>query len=757
MDTVDVEENPFVAGDAKVHGGLCRALYPIVCKVLGIFPFVEAARPEARPLYLVSLLFLRTLFKILYFDSAITGDSILMKFEKTRCALLESLRRVEDIVTEDIFCQIMEIVAELEETIFMLDQIEKEAGDDVINLLQKHKKSGTNCSDSGELEVFHQTATKLGITSSRAALTERRALKKLIERARDGKDKLKESVVTYLYNLMRKYSKLFRSDVGGDDTDSQGSTPCSPTVLSFEENYSLYRNGRAFERQLSTIRSFNFRPSGIRSGNMLVPPEEFRCPISLQLMYDPVIISSGQTYERVCIEKWFNDGHSTCPKTQQQLSHLCLTPNNCVKGLIASWCEQNGLPIPDGPPEPLDFSWRRAFSYSESMDSRSVESVESNKVKGVLALVERRGIEEHSDHESHYKLDDGTNEYQNLFARLHDEKSLHEKFRAAERIRYLLKDDEEARIYMGANGFAEELVHFLRLAVRDGDDKAQEVGAMALFNLAVNNNRNKELLMLAGVIDLLDQMISSPQMYEAATALYLNLSCLDDAKPIIGSSPRAVPFLAQLLLTDHTSCTHDALYTLYNLSSHPPNVPFLLSSGIVDGLFSILSASSEPEGRGPSWTEKALAVLINMALDQSGRDEIVSTPGLVGTLAVMLDMGGPAEQEQAAACLLAMCSGDERCIQIVLQEGVVPSLVSISVNGTPRGREKARWLLKLFREHRQREVSPVRRQEELQQQQGAAEVIRESKKPLCKSRSKKLLGRTLSSIWKNRSFSVYQC
>ena len=32
-------------------------------------------------------------------------------------------------------------------------------------------------------------------------------------------------------------------------------------------------------------------------------------------MSDPVIICSGQTYERVCIEKWFSEGNDTCPKT----------------------------------------------------------------------------------------------------------------------------------------------------------------------------------------------------------------------------------------------------------------------------------------------------------------------------------------------------------------------------------------------------------------------------------------------------------
>ncbi|MCI34049.1 U-box domain-containing protein 45-like, partial [Trifolium medium] len=122
-------------------------------------------------------------------------------------------------------------------------------------------------------------------------------------------------------------------------------------------------------------------------GQMALPPEELRCPISLQLMYDPVIIASGQTYEKVCIEKWFGDGHSNCPKTQQNLPHLCLTPNYCVKGLVASWCEQNGIPIPEGPPESLDLNyWRLVLSESESTNSRSVNSVSSCKLKGVKVV-----------------------------------------------------------------------------------------------------------------------------------------------------------------------------------------------------------------------------------------------------------------------------------------------------------------------------------------------------------------------------------
>ncbi|KAF9591981.1 hypothetical protein IFM89_011113 [Coptis chinensis] len=52
----------------------------------------------------------------------------------------------------------------------------------------------------------------------------------------------------------------------------------------------------------------------------LVIPDDFRCPISLELMKDPMIVSTGQTYERSCIQKWLDTGHITCPKTLQTLA-----------------------------------------------------------------------------------------------------------------------------------------------------------------------------------------------------------------------------------------------------------------------------------------------------------------------------------------------------------------------------------------------------------------------------------------------------
>ncbi|CAN6449126.1 unnamed protein product [Victoria cruziana] len=657
----------------------------------------------------------------------------------------------------------MTIVSELQGTVFALDQLEKQVGDDIIALLQQDRNYSGTCGYMSELEAFHQAASRLGITSSRAALAERRALKKLIERARSEDDKRKESIVSYLLYLMRKYSKLFRSECA-DDGDSQGSAPCSPTVQGSVEEGS--ESGKAFDRHLLKFDSFNIRPNGRRSVNMPVIPEEFRCPISLQLMYDPVIISSGQTYERVCIEKWFSDGHDTCPKTQQKLTHLCLTPNYCVKGLIASWCEQNGVNPPEHPPDSLDLDcWRWVLSQSESSNSGSMESFDCSNIKGAkvvpmtdigdLCGLEKQNVSAKDTFSSNYKVSP-IRGYKRLLAMLNGELDLETKCTAVEEIRFLLKDDEEARFCMGENGFVDALVMFVRAAVHQRHEKAQETGTMALFNLAVNNDRNKELMLNSGVVDLLVEVQQS-RSYEAAAALYLNLSCLDKAKLIIGSS-KAVAFLVGCLYESQAQCKFDALQAIYNLSTLPSNIPFLLAAGVVANLACVLSSYDD------TWADKVIACLCNLASTRNGRTEMATCPGLIASLALVLDCGAQVEQEMSVTCLLTLCIGDERCSQLVLQEGVIPSLVSMTVNGTSRGKDKAQKLLMHFRELREREQengSPLASEalggSHAEEQQEAKQLSKSTSKRLGRTLTSKRLGRTLSSMWKVKSFSIYQC
>ncbi|CAI5493129.1 unnamed protein product [Closterium sp. Naga37s-1] len=62
---------------------------------------------------------------------------------------------------------------------------------------------------------------------------------------------------------------------------------------------------------------------------------QFICPISKEIMKDPVVAADGFTYERQHITTWMGSS-SLSPATGQPLPHTCLTPNNVLKNLIAS-------------------------------------------------------------------------------------------------------------------------------------------------------------------------------------------------------------------------------------------------------------------------------------------------------------------------------------------------------------------------------------------------------------------------------------
>lgn len=66
-------------------------------------------------------------------------------------------------------------------------------------------------------------------------------------------------------------------------------------------------------------------------------PDDFRCPISLEVMTDPVILPSGHTFERRSIQRWLDGGHLTCPVTNLPLPPSPpLIPNHALRRLIAA-------------------------------------------------------------------------------------------------------------------------------------------------------------------------------------------------------------------------------------------------------------------------------------------------------------------------------------------------------------------------------------------------------------------------------------
>ncbi|KAG7555689.1 Armadillo, partial [Arabidopsis suecica] len=82
-------------------------------------------------------------------------------------------------------------------------------------------------------------------------------------------------------------------------------------------------------------------------------PKEFKCTLSKTIMIDPLIISSGQTYEKRYITEWLNH-NPTCPKTKELLSQVHLTPNHLINDLITQWCLVNNK-VDRPKPQPSDF------------------------------------------------------------------------------------------------------------------------------------------------------------------------------------------------------------------------------------------------------------------------------------------------------------------------------------------------------------------------------------------------------------------
>ncbi|KAF7085352.1 hypothetical protein CFC21_088791 [Triticum aestivum] len=75
--------------------------------------------------------------------------------------------------------------------------------------------------------------------------------------------------------------------------------------------------------------------------DMEEPPHLFLCPISMELMEEPVTVSTGVTYDRRSIERWlFSYGRTTCPATMQPLANLDLTPNHTLARVISSWLDR---------------------------------------------------------------------------------------------------------------------------------------------------------------------------------------------------------------------------------------------------------------------------------------------------------------------------------------------------------------------------------------------------------------------------------
>ena len=259
------------------------------------------------------------------------------------------------------------------------------------------------------------------------------------------------------------------------------------------------------------------------------------------------------------------------------------------------------------------------------------------------------------------------------------------------------------------------------------------------------------------LLNLLQGSCLSLSSKEVAILVLWSISCLQENK-LQNCLSKAVQLLVEHLDNGSTQGIKDALSTLLNLSSFHGNQICIAKANVVPKVIHLLSIDEEICAGKCKDTEliaKGLAILYRLCSIEEGRNGIMESENGISCLVDMLDTGTQMEKEQVAAIFLVISSYSSHHSQIILEEGIIPSLVMISVNGTERGKTKAQKLLQHFRQQRQKESTwhSAPQVSSLPLSNTLSSVGNDGK---CISGKK--TGRTsFASVWRSKSLSFYRC
>ncbi|KAL6912261.1 hypothetical protein ACP4OV_001066 [Aristida adscensionis] len=702
----------------KVHSSMCSELTMMLDKISSILPMIEAARPGCKAgiqelcnLYnIVEKGKLITLHCIecskLYL--AITGEAIVARCERIRDSLRRSLFHIQNMVPPTLANQIAEVHNDLKDVKFVLDPTEEEAGKAILQMLRQ-----SDATEALELDTFLQAASKLDLTSPKAILIERRAIKKLLNKV-SGTDPKKEGVLKFFLYLIKKYAKSIKPDSGERNENLQAeSQSLAPSITSCDPSTPGTEN-------CCTPTDFQGHEDHSSMPGAAMPPAEFCCPISTKLMHDPVIITSGQTYERECIERWFSEGYDTCPRTQVKLENFSMIPNTCMRDLICNWCKEHGFTVSDFiPPNKNAYSYLPEQLQNYSMSSlhnvsvplivgkasgfvidHSNSSVTLSDASYISDAYHARDMEEPKDNISQFswntdyqKCMSFHNFNRDMFLRFFHELSMlpvELQGKSIKDLKNILHDDNEVSYAMVSNGFVEAFIEFLRNDSGIYSVEAQKTG-FRFFLAFLSNSRTKIPSVSEEAFRLITTFLDSELQIEALLILNGLLQHSKCPKSHL-MAPVIIPSLFKILASEDTEGLELSLKIICELSADADMKSYLISMGIISKLVPIFT-----EG---SFVECCLKILRNLCDMEEATELITRTERCLGSVAEYLDTGSPKEREHAVVILLAICSCSVEDCLLVMKEGVIPALVDLSVNGTEEAKGCSLKLLHLLRDMR---------------------------------------------------------
>lgn len=503
---------------------------------------------------------------------------------------------------------------------------------------------------------------------------------------------------------------------------------------------------------MSHIRDVMVKFENFKSINGIKIPPYFLCPLSLELMLDPVIVASGQTYERSSIQKWLDHGLIICPKTRQKLSHTNLIANYTVKALIANWCEEKKIKLPS-PPECSIIS----SIPSQSENLNHVDNIQCNSQSGSSTL--QPSTEVGHDFEKKLCGSDGfCEDGQVREAEKSDHSSTHSYVHsrsestssAVSSIDYLPSVSPDlSRISSNHDNVSDrsgDIVSdcFPNVLSKNPEYSPSLTGrhyhsSKTMAEMAVNGNhttsrslslpsesRFNDLTSTSHVEKLIKDLKSQStelQIAAAAELRYLAKHNMDN-RVIIGNCGAVAPLIS-LLHTDVKPIQEHAVTALLNLSINEKIKALIAEGGAIEPLIHVLRTGNAGAkenaaaclfslsvleeyrakiGRSAAVKElvdllgsgtvrgkkDAATALFNLSIFHENKARIVQA-GAVKYLVELLDPGR--EMVDKAVALLANLSTIMEGCSTIAREGGIPLLVEIVETGSQRGKENAASIL----------------------------------------------------------------
>ncbi|KAF2316682.1 hypothetical protein GH714_042023 [Hevea brasiliensis] len=397
----------------------------------------------------------------------------------------------------------------------------------------------------------------------------------------------------------------------------------------------------------------------------LAIPKYFRCPISLDLMKDPVTLSTGITYDRESIEKWIESGNFTCPITNQVLRSLEPIPNHTIRQMIQNWCVENrsyGIERIPTPRIPVSSVEVLEIQTKITMACKGRDQI------GCRNLVAKiKTIMNESQRNKRCFMGNGTASVLSVAFEEFSRESFSENAEVLEEIlsslTLMFPLDGEAKSYLGSAASMDCLVWFLK----DGNLSGRRNAVLVLKELVSSDQNKLEVLSaIDGATEGLFELIKEPICPTATKA---------------------------------------SLVTIYHMVTSTPTNVKAIAKFVDMGLVSLLIEMLVDSER--SICEKSLGVLDGICSCDQGREEAndhsLTVPVLVKKIHRISDMA----TEFSVSVLWKICKAEKRqeggVLLEALQVGAFQKLLLLLQIGCgERTKEIATELLKLFNSHRQR-------------------------------------------------------